>query len=86
VQKVDAEAVDLRAELRDRVDARLGGAPVVAVGPVGAEGLQIGERNALRGIGLALGPARAGEPLAKVGEVGVGDVETEGLQAEAAYA
>ena len=79
VQEVDREPVERRAELRQRVEPGLGSPPVVLLGPVAAEVLQVGERDALRPVrhGLALGPARSPQPLAQVVEVLLGDLEAE---------
>jgi hypothetical protein len=81
VQEVDAEAVEHRPELGQPVEAGLGRAPVVAVGPVPAQLPDVGERRALRPVvdGLRLRPPRAVEPIAQVDEGSLGDVEPEGL-------
>jgi hypothetical protein len=47
VEQMDPEAIDLRAELRQRVQAGFGGAPVVARPPVDAELLHVVERDSL---------------------------------------
>ena len=78
VEHLDAEAVGRadvghEAQLLEAVQLGLDPAPVVAVGPVGAQLLDVGERDALRPVvdGLPLRPAGAGEPLAQVVEVGL---------------
>lgn len=48
MEEVDAEAVDVRAELADLVEPRLEAAPVVAVLPVRDQLREIGEGDALR--------------------------------------
>ena len=55
------EPVDHRSELGERVEPRLGGAPVVFLAPIPAELTQIGERDALRPVldRLGLWPAGA---------------------------
>jgi hypothetical protein len=75
VKEVDSEPVDPGAELRQSVEPILGGPPVVAVGPVGTELLQVTERHALRPVvdRLAFGPARARQTRTKIAELGVGN-------------
>ena len=82
MEEVHVGAVDLGAELVERVHPRLARAPVVALGPVRDELLQV----------LALGavvPARVGDllrepgapqPLAQVAEHAVVDVDPERLE------
>ena len=79
VEEVDAEAVELGAELRERVEARLGRPPVVLRRPVRAQLLHVRERDALRPVvdGLGLGPAGASQPLPEVDEILVRDVDAE---------
>jgi hypothetical protein len=79
VEEVDPEPVDLDPELRERVQARLGCAPVVLVCPVGAQLLQVAERDALRPVldWLAFRPAGAPEAVAQVVELGVGNLDAE---------
>jgi hypothetical protein len=79
VDEVDTEPIDHRAELRQRIQPRLGGTPVVSVGPVAAEVLQIGEWDALRPVldRLALGPSCALQPRAEVLELSLGDLDAE---------
>ena len=79
VQRVDAEPVDLRPDLREGVDP-LGHAEVVAVGPPGAQLAHVGEGHALRPVvdRLGVGPARAGQAGAEVGDLVVADGDLEG--------
>src|SRR3954451_12420514 len=57
VEEADAEPVDRRAVLADGGEPGLYTAPVIATRPVGAERLQIRQRDALLGVGLRVGPA-----------------------------
>ena len=61
---MDAEAVDLGPELAELVELRLAAPPVVAVAPVRAQRLHLGQGRALRPVvdRLALRPARAVKP------------------------
>src|SRR6266702_1153740 len=79
VQEMDRKPVDLGPELRQRVEPRLGGPPVVAIDPVAAQFLLVSERHALGPVGdrLRLRPARPLQPLAKVGQVGLGNLDAE---------
>ena len=81
MQQVEAQAAGGDPELRERVEARLGRAPVVAVRPVVAERLHARERDALAVVAdrLALRPARRAQPGAQILEVGLGDGDPEGL-------
>ena len=81
VQEVNADPVDLGPELGMRVDARLRRPPVVLVAPVGAEFLDVGQRNALGPVvdGLGLRKARTREPVAQIVEFGVADFDAEGV-------
>src|SRR3712207_421703 len=76
---VVAAAVEAGAELRPRVELGLAAAPVVPVAPVRAQLLRVLQRNALRPAAhrRRLGPAGAGESLAQVVELGLGDVDAE---------
>src|ERR1700722_2237419 len=62
------QAVDPGHELRDLVDPRLRGPPVVAAGPVAAQILQIAQRDALCPVThrLVLGPPRAPQPFTQI--------------------
>jgi len=77
VEQVDAEPVDLDPELRDRVQAGLGCAPVVSVRPGAAQLLQVAEGDALGPVvdRLALRPAGAPEAVAQVVELCVGNLD-----------
>ncbi len=81
VQEVNAQPVDLGAVLAERVQHRLAAAPVVIGAPVVDECAHAVERCALRPVvdRLAIGPARGGEPAAKVVEIGFADVQREGM-------
>ena len=85
VQEVDVLAVDLGGELRVLVELRLGGAPVVLRVPVPGELLQVAQRYAAAPshAGQLAGPAGAGEPAVQVVDVGLGDLDAEGLDAVA---
>jgi hypothetical protein len=79
VDEVDVLAVDLGGEVRDGVDALLGGAPV-EVAP-GGDGLaQVGVGSAGRPVVARGGRGQAGpgEAVEQVGELGVGDGDGEG--------
>ena len=85
VQEVDALAVDLGGELWVGVELRLGGAPVVAGPPVLRQLLQVAHRHAAGPprAGQLAGPAGTGQPVVQVLDVGLGDLDTEGLDAVA---
>ena len=61
------------------------GAPVVAVGPVGAEVPEVGQRDALGPVvdRLRVGPAGGREAAAEVVELGIGDLDQIGLHGTA---
>ena len=67
VHDVDAQAVELGAELRERVEPLLAAAPVVLLRPVAAELLHVRERDALRPVvdRLRLGPAGPGQAITR---------------------
>src|SRR5262245_6871077 len=80
MEKVDSRAVDLRRELRVRVESGLGGAPVVAGTPVLREVSQVVDRDAafptrLRGLG---GPPGTSQPARQIVEVRLWNVDAEG--------
>ena len=80
--EVQVDAVDLVPEAGDRVELRLGRAPVVAVAPVLAE---LADRLDLRPVvplraGDRLGPARLPQPPPQVGQHGVGDLDAKGAR------
>jgi hypothetical protein len=79
VDEVDVEAVDLRLELRERVQPRLEPAEVVLVAPVVRESLHRRELHALRRIldGLLLGPARRLNTAAEFVEIVLRDLDLE---------
>src|SRR5439155_2693252 len=81
VQEVDALAVDLGGELRVGVELRLGGAPVISSAPVTGELLQVAQRDAALPprAGQAARPAGTGEPATQMVDVGLGDLDAEGL-------
>ena len=68
VNEVNVEPVDLGDELREGVQVRLDGAPVVVRHPVARELLDHGQRHALRLIrdGLLLGPVRVSDASTEV--------------------
>ena len=80
VDEVDVDPVDLGRDLRQRVELRLGLAPVVVRRPVAREFLQRRELHALRPIfdELLVGPARRENPSAKVGQLDFRNVDPEG--------
>src|SRR3954468_177365 len=79
VQEVDPETVDRRAELGDRIQSPLERTPVVAVCPVGAERLQLRERDTLVGLSLRVRPAGGAQPAPKVVQLVVLDPQREAL-------
>ena len=81
VDEVDAEPVELGAELRQRVQMPLLLPPVVAVAPVRGQLLHIGQirpHRPARAVDLVRPPRRV-EPRAQVVENGVVDVNLERL-------
>src|SRR5205085_2995731 len=79
VDAVVPAAVEGGAELRERVELGLAAAPVVAAAPVLAQVARVVERDALGPAAdrRGLGPAGAGEPVAQVGQVGLGHLDPE---------
>jgi hypothetical protein len=77
VDEVDAEAVDLGRELRQRVQFRLAVAPVVAAAPVRNQVLDRRQLHTLRPIcdGLLAGSARGRDTPLEVGQVFVRHVD-----------
>jgi hypothetical protein len=82
VQEVDPDSVDGRAELRDRVQARLRRPPVVVGSPVGTQLAQIAQRYTLGPVAhrFAFRPARPPEPFPEILEVGFRDPDAVRLQ------
>ena len=80
VDEMDIDAVDLRDELRQRVESRLHLAPIVVRPPILHELLDGFQSHALRLIGddLAIRPARCLQTVAQVDKRVLGDVDVEG--------
>ncbi len=80
LNEVNVHAVDVRHELRQRIQLRLRLAPVVARAPVLHQGLQPGQLRTLRliGDGFLIGPARGSNAPAEINERGFGHVDAEG--------
>ena len=85
VQEVDPPAVDLGRELRVLVKPRLLGAPVVLRAPVPGELLQVAQRHTAGPLhaGQLAWPAGISQPVMQVLDVGLGDLDAEGLHAVA---
>src|SRR5262249_24053631 len=85
VVEVDAEPLEGRAELRERVEPALALAPVVFLGPVCADVLHVREGRTLRPVvdALPLGPARAAQAPAPLVERAVARLDAEGLDSVA---
>jgi len=81
VQEVDVLAVDLGGELWVGVELRLGGVPVVAGAPVLGQLLQVAQRYTAgpSHAGQLAGPVGTGQPVVQVVDVGLGDLDAEGL-------
>ncbi len=79
MQEVDVQPVDRGQELREVVQPRVGGRPVVVLKPVPAQFLEVGQRRALRPVAhsLRVRPPGPAQPFAQVRDVGVGDVNLE---------
>jgi hypothetical protein len=79
VEEVQLDPVDRGRELRQRVQAGLALAPVVAVGPVAGERLHGRELDALRPVGdeLLRRPARGLDPAPEVGELLLRNLDSE---------
>jgi hypothetical protein len=80
VDEVDVDAVDLRGELRMRVQPPLEATEVVPGRPVASEFLHRGQLDTLRSIGDQLlgGPARRRDAPAQVVDLVLADLELEG--------
>ena len=81
MQEVDGLAVDLGGELRVGVEVRFRGAPVVVLVPVIGELLQVGERmpRVQPVPGRSPGQRAVASRSVQVVEVGLGDLDAEGL-------
>jgi hypothetical protein len=81
MQEVDVLAVDLGGEVREFVELGLVLAPVVGGSPVLGEFLEASQRKAVvpAGVGNLVGPAGASKTIVQVVEVGLRDVDAEGL-------
>src|SRR5262245_20803622 len=81
MQKVDGLVVDLGRELRELVQLGLVLAPVVATPPILGQLLQVIEWHppTPADAGYLVGPAGAGQPLAQVVQVSLGDGNGEWL-------
>ena len=79
MDKVDGQPVDLRPELRQPVQPRLGRPPVIPLSPVLAQLAQVIQRHPLRPVGhrLPLRPARLPQPPSQVGQLSLGDLDPE---------
>ena len=79
VHEVDPEPVDLRAELREGVQMYLAGGPVVLLGPVRTQALEVGQRHTLGPVvhGLTLRPTSAGKPCTEIVEGTIRDLDAE---------
>ena len=79
VHKVHVLAVDDGGELGELVQPGLVGAPVVIGAPVGGQVFEVVQRypGFPAGAGQLVGPARAGEPVGQVVQVGLGHVDPE---------
>jgi hypothetical protein len=80
VEEVDVDAVDARHVLREAVQPRFAAAPVVALGPVAAQLLGVGQGHALRPIRhrLLVRPARGTQPSLQIGQLLVAGGNAEG--------
>ena len=80
VDEMHVLAVDRRGELIERIEAGLVCAPVVVIGPVVDQLLQVGHVGAEvpTGAGYLIGETGIEEPLPEIGQLGVGDRDTEG--------
>ena len=80
VDEVDVESVDLGRELRERIELRLGPAPVVPGPPMPDELLQPCELDALRPVidRLTVGPPRRRDAPAEILDLLFGDIDPKG--------
>ena len=81
VDKVDAQAADGGAEVREGVDGALLRPPVEVRLPVAHQVVQVGQARAVLPIGPGdlVGPAGARQPRLQVRELGFGDLDSERL-------
>jgi hypothetical protein len=77
MQEVDGLAVDDDRVLRVSVQARLPGAPVIAVAPVPNQVLDIIKTDPVAVAGCGIGPPHPGQPLSQVVKLGLGNVHLE---------
>src|SRR5215207_5711222 len=79
VDEVDGDPVDLGRELRERVELRLGLAPVVVGRPVAGELLQRRQLHALGAVcnELFSRPARRLDPASQLSELLIGNLDLE---------
>src|SRR5260370_32845194 len=79
MQEVDADAIQVGVELRERVEPGFDSAPVVIAGPIIAEFLHVLEGNPLRRIrnGLQVRPAGGAQALFQILEIRVADIDLE---------
>src|SRR5713101_179887 len=84
---MEVDAGDRSGELAEAVEDRLVLPPVEALSPVAAKLLHVREIGAVRPrpSGRLIREARAAEPLAKVGQHGVGDVDAERCRCDGAH-
>lgn len=78
---MDALTVDVGDELGSGIAGGFGGTPVEPGAPVVGEATQVGGGQAVGpgGFGQVLGPAGAGEAVVQVVEVGLRNVDPEGV-------
>ena len=81
MQEMDAQPINICAELAKTVEPRLSGAPIVSIPPIGAQRLRISQPNTLPGISnrFTLGPAGVFEAGPQIGQHGVGNGQIECL-------
>src|SRR5216684_6291426 len=81
MQEVDADAIQVGVELRERVEPGFDSAPVVIARPIFADVLHVLDGNPLRRIrnGLQVGPAGGAQALFQILEIRVADMNLEPL-------
>src|SRR5260370_20908050 len=79
MQEVDADAIQVGVELRERVEPGFDSAPVVIAGPIIAEFLHVLDGNPLRRIrnGLRVGPAGGAQALFQILEIRIANIDLE---------